>query len=387
MPRVVLVGRNRLGLHLACHATARGWATALVLQDGGRYRDPCGNCQTTRVPAGDWRVDTIAANLFASAGWPEDDPQWSETIVYSTVDQRVGLAVELGHRLGAIVQCDPKTPWVADKWLAGRHLADAGVPVPGCELAADAEQAVAAADRFGYPVVVKPRDMNGSRHVQLCASAAEVADAYARHLEDLRDEHHDLEFSPELLIQQFVAGPLYSVELVVGRDGPVVLGVSDRVLGEKPYFAEIGAAFPVGDQLPQRPRLEAVAVAAAEAVGLAGAGHVELVVGDAGPVLIELNARPPGMPITHMIRQVGGPDLFDLLLDALLGRPIPAGWQYEGAAASMDVMALPASARPGAARPDASMVDNRAWGTWVMARGATAEQARARLAEISRVAM
>ena len=54
-----------------------------------------------------------------------------------------------------------------DKKLTNRLLAATGVPVPRAELVRDAESAVRAAGRIGYPVAVKPLDGNHGRGVIL----------------------------------------------------------------------------------------------------------------------------------------------------------------------------------------------------------------------------
>ncbi|MGH3472631.1 MAG: cyanophycin synthetase [Nocardioidaceae bacterium] len=55
----------------------------------------------------------------------------------------------------------------SDKDLTGRLLGAAGLPVPRSESIRTADQAVAAASRIGYPVVVKPLDGNHGRGVCL----------------------------------------------------------------------------------------------------------------------------------------------------------------------------------------------------------------------------
>ena len=54
-----------------------------------------------------------------------------------------------------------------DKDLTDQLLASAGLPVPRSESVRTADGAVAAADRIGYPVVVKPLDGNHGRGVCL----------------------------------------------------------------------------------------------------------------------------------------------------------------------------------------------------------------------------
>jgi cyanophycin synthetase len=55
----------------------------------------------------------------------------------------------------------------SDKKLTNRLLAATGVPVPRSEVVRDADGAVAAAERIGYPVAVKPLDGNHGRGVIL----------------------------------------------------------------------------------------------------------------------------------------------------------------------------------------------------------------------------
>jgi cyanophycin synthetase len=65
----------------------------------------------------------------------------------------------------------------SDKELTGRLLASAGLPVPRSEAVRSAEAAVAAADRIGYPCVVKPLDGNHGRGVCLNLPDAEAVRA------------------------------------------------------------------------------------------------------------------------------------------------------------------------------------------------------------------
>jgi cyanophycin synthetase len=72
----------------------------------------------------------------------------------------------------------------SDKNLANRLLADLGLPAPRQKLVYDVDEAISAADRIGYPVVIKPLDGNHGRGVTVnitseddIAAAFETADA------------------------------------------------------------------------------------------------------------------------------------------------------------------------------------------------------------------
>ena len=67
----------------------------------------------------------------------------------------------------------------SDKNLANRLLADLGLPVPKQRVVYDVDEAIAAAERIGYPVVVKPLDGNHGRGVTVNITSEDgVADAF-----------------------------------------------------------------------------------------------------------------------------------------------------------------------------------------------------------------
>ena len=84
-----------------------------------------------------------------------------------------------------------------DKWLTSRMLASVGLPGTVNELAADAQSAVALAQRLGYPVVVKPADQEQGRGV----AANLVHDDAVRHAYALAAG-----FSKRILVEKHVPG-------------------------------------------------------------------------------------------------------------------------------------------------------------------------------------
>src|SRR5690606_36209847 len=81
----------------------------------------------------------------------------------------VGPSAEVIRRMG-------------DKTEARRSMIKAGVPVtPGTEgNEADVEQALAAAEGIGYPVMLKATSGGGGRGIRRCNSREELAQAYPR---------------------------------------------------------------------------------------------------------------------------------------------------------------------------------------------------------------
>ena len=106
----------------------------------------------------------------------------------------------------------------SDKKLTNRLLAATGVPVPRSEMVRGEDQAVAAAERIGYPVAMKPLDGNHGRGVMLnLADAAAVRDAYPAARAQSR--------SGVLVVETYLTGNDYRC-LVIGG---VLRAVAQRV--------------------------------------------------------------------------------------------------------------------------------------------------------------
>ncbi|HEY0781658.1 MAG TPA: cyanophycin synthetase, partial [Thermoanaerobaculia bacterium] len=139
--------------------------------------------------------------------------------------------VQLGHgkfqrRIQATVTSETRHTAVeiaSDKRLTHDILADLGLPVPRQELVDDAEEAVAAAEKLGYPVVVKPLDGNHGRGVSIGLRTPEaVRTAY---------EKAD-EVSSPVIVETFQEGSDYRILVVDGKVVAVAERVPGRVVGD-----------------------------------------------------------------------------------------------------------------------------------------------------------
>ncbi len=105
-----------------------------------------------------------------------------------------------------------------DKQLTNSLLERAGLPVPRHERVRSADDAVEAAERIGYPVVVKPMDLSHGRGVALnLMDQAQVRDAY--------DKAYDL--SSYVLVEGYCKGNDHRVLVIDGQ----VCAVAERVPG------------------------------------------------------------------------------------------------------------------------------------------------------------
>jgi cyanophycin synthetase len=128
--------------------------------------------------------------------------------------------VQFGHgkyqkRIQATVTSETRHIAVAiasDKEETNRILGDLGLPVPRQRLVRSAEAAVTAAERLGYPVVVKPLDANHGRGVSLDLTTSDQVrvafDAARQHARSVIVENHLKGYDHRMLV---VGGQLIAV--------------------------------------------------------------------------------------------------------------------------------------------------------------------------------
>ncbi|MBF6193943.1 ATP-grasp domain-containing protein [Nocardia implantans] len=185
----------------------------------------------------------------------------------------------------------------------------AGVPGPAFAVSEDWGELARAATEIGYPLVVKPVDLCGGMYVrrvddeqQLRAAVERIAGFPVNARGQIR--------APQILVEECLAGPEFSVETVTVRGHTTVVGVTDKRLTGTPAFIEAGHMFPATLTDDEQAAVSAVARDAITALGLDDTvAHTEIKRTADGPRLIEVNPRPAGNRITELVRRVTGIDL------------------------------------------------------------------------------
>lgn len=206
-----------------------------------------------------------------------------------------------------------------DKHFTREALAVAGVPQPASVLVGSAEEALAAAEKLGYPVIVKPRHLAGSMGVIKVHSPAELAASW----DFSNGMMHPLvpTFSSHVLVEEFVEGYEVSVDSAVhnGRVQPIC--VARKKIGYAPYPEEIGHSIDPADPLLSDEAFLDVVHGTHAALGFRdGFTHTEIMVTADGPKLIEVNARIGGDMIPSLALLSTGIDQAIVTADLALGR-------------------------------------------------------------------
>lgn len=188
--------------------------------------------------------------------------------------------------LEALVACGVATPNPPaairvgrDHWATAMALTVAGLPVPPTLAGADPEALAAEAVlHLGLPAVVKQRRSRMGVGVIRCATRD--------HLEAVLDSLWRV--GDEVVVQRWLAGGEQSLRLLVIGGAVVAAARFSAAEGEWRSNSARGGSAEAHDASPDEERL---AVAAAAALGLGHCG-VDLVEGDAGPVILEINPTP-----------------------------------------------------------------------------------------------
>jgi biotin carboxylase len=235
---------------------------------------------------------------------------WDEALIVTAahVAHELGLP---GPGIGAIEGC-------RDKYRSREVLTAAGVAQPRFEFVRDEAHAVAAADRIGYPVVVKPRGLGASIGVVRAADAAAVREAF--HAAETASLIGAAAYQGGALIEEYLDGPEISVDGAVVDGRYRALFVAHKTVGLDPYFEEVGHLVDGGDDLlGDREMLDTLAAAHAAIEFGYGITHTELKLTRRGPVIVEINGRLGGDLIPLLGRFATGIEPGAVAVDVAMG--------------------------------------------------------------------
>jgi biotin carboxylase len=235
------------------------------------------------------------------------------------IDWPVAIAARVAARLALPHPISPETATLSTSKLRQRErFAQAGVPQPAYEICSGAAEATQAAQRIGFPCVVKAPDRQGQRGLTLVGSAGEIQEAVRIALDASR--------SATLLVEEHVPGREVTVNAFSSGGHFYPLTVTDRLTAGLPAFGvALTHAWPSELEPAQIGAVVEAASAAARAVGIeSGPSYTQVLVGPDGPRVGELAARLGGGHDAELCRVSLGVDLNGAALSAALGEDVPS---------------------------------------------------------------
>jgi len=191
-----------------------------------------------------------------------------------------------------------------------------GAPSPKSFGAVSFESAVLAARQIEGAIIVKPSRNSGSRGITKLPtgySESELRIAVNRAINESRDR--------SAMIEQFVDGPEFSVEIIVWNKEVHVLQVTDKKTTEAPYFVELGHSQPSMFPTETVESVKRAAIMGVIALQVNNcACHAEVKVQNGQAYIMEIGARLGGDFIsTELTHLSTGIDMVAAAINVALG--------------------------------------------------------------------
>ncbi|MDH3293195.1 MAG: ATP-grasp domain-containing protein [Acidimicrobiia bacterium] len=237
----------------------------------------------------------------------------SENAAFARAVESAG-AIWIGPHPGAIDEMGSK--------IDARRLAtEAGVPViPGFDRSQDRDALAAAAERIGYPILVKAAAGGGGKGIRIAQSPDQFDTALSAASEEARRAFGD----GAVIVERYITRPRHVEVQIVGDRGGNTIHLGTRECSVQRRYQKLLEEAPA----PNLPHatcsgLQASAVALAASIGYDSTGTVEFIVDDSSSdyFFLEMNTR---LQVEHPVtEEVTGLDLVELQLAVAGGGRLP----------------------------------------------------------------
>ncbi|WP_024673210.1 acetyl/propionyl/methylcrotonyl-CoA carboxylase subunit alpha [Pseudomonas syringae] len=210
---------------------------------------------------------------------------------------------------------------MGSKSAAKSLMEKAGVPlVPGYHGAAqDIETFAAAAERIGYPVLLKATAGGGGKGMKVVEQASELAEALASAQREAQSSFGDA----RMLVEKYVLSPRHVEIQVFADQHGHCLYLNERDCSIQRRHQKVVEEAPApGLTAELRRAMGEAAVKAAQAIGYVGAGTVEFLLDARGEFFfMEMNTR---LQVEHPVTEyITGLDLVEWQIRVARGEPLP----------------------------------------------------------------
>ena len=201
-----------------------------------------------------------------------------------------------------------------DKAEMIRAFEENGVACPWYRVVNSPAEALDITHRITYPCITKPTDSSGSRGIMLAHTPEELITAVAYSSENGR--------GGSVIVEEYMQGPEVSVEVIVWQGEIHILQITDKITTGAPRFVEMGHTQPSRLSAEVQEQIKDLTCRAVKAIGIDnGPAHVEIMVTENGPKMVELGARMGGDCITtHLVPLSTGVDMIKATIDICLGQ-------------------------------------------------------------------
>ncbi len=212
---------------------------------------------------------------------------------------------------------------MGDKVRARQRMQQAGVPVvPGTDALSDEAEALEAARKIGFPVMVKASAGGGGLGMRAAHDEGELKAA----ITSCRESAQRFFGDPRVFLERLVSDPRHIEIQVLADSHGNTIHLGERECSIQRRHQKLVEECPSTAISPEtREEMGQAAIKAAQAVGYVNAGTVEFIESSGSFYFLEMNTR---LQVEHPVTElVTGIDLVVAQLKVAMGEPLP--WRQE----------------------------------------------------------
>jgi carnosine synthase len=243
--------------------------------------------------------------------------------VVTILEDSTGVVARVATALGLPTNPPAAVDSARSKVRTRELSAELGLPTPRARRVRSLDELFAAAAHVGFPAVVKPEFGAAAMGCVRVDDFESLPTVYSLVRSIARPEGHTIfRAGNDLLLEEYLDGVEFDVDLVMHRGRCVFSSVSQNWPTAEPSFQETGLHCPPDHNRNDVRRLVDLVVKTVQAFGLhQGVLHVEGKRTSRGPRIVEVNARMGGGRIWEFVRAVWEVDLVEALVRASLDLP------------------------------------------------------------------
>ncbi len=219
--------------------------------------------------------------------------QYAPLFVIAGSDSGVSYAEELAHTMHLATNDFRFRQARRDKFFMIERLKESHLLTAEQRECFVLDDALSFADKYSFPLVLKPTESAGSDGVSVCYSREDIEKAFLRTMNKMNIQGT---INDKMVIQTFVDGPQYTVNSVSIAGEHYITDIWELETQAIPHFAYAQLSIDLVD--PQNPTLKEMISYTKKMLTALGinntAAHSELRITHQGPVLIETNVRIMG---------------------------------------------------------------------------------------------
>ncbi len=248
--------------------------------------------------------------------------------VIAIYENYIVVASEIAEMLGLPAQPLESARACTDKELMRTKFLTSKTPIsPEFKKIANIDEALLFAEKYGYPLILKPANLAKSLLVLKCSNQHELKTNYlsmANQISKVYKQYAPLQ-KPKIIIEEFMEGTIHSVDGFIDNQGkPTILPeIVDYKTGYDIGFDDnfhYSRVLPTTLTQEQQASVIKTAELGCKVLGMKNsAAHIEIIMTKKGPHIVEIGARNGGYR-DRMHRLANDIDLLDIQLDIKLGK-------------------------------------------------------------------